>query len=261
MDQNLKNEPLVSIMMTTYNRADYTRLAILSILAQSYQNWELLVLDDCSSDNTGEMVAGYSTNDARIKYLPAPENLGITKNRNRGFEFANGKYIAILDCDDIWTDPEKLKAQVTFLESNPEYVVVGTGVDIINHVGDKIGSLRYFTEDTDIRRKMLGRNQFTHSATLIRAEALPSRRPYDESGAVSIWEDYDLFLRLGLNGKLANLPENMTAYRVHDSNISKEHRRSGALAHLDIIKRYNEHYPGYYLALLKGYLRLVLAWI
>lgn len=252
----MRNEPLVSIMMATYNRAGYTELAVKSVLEQTYTNWELLVLDDASTDDTSKVILKHADSDSRIKYLPASENMGITKNRNRGFGFASGKYVAVLDCDDLWIDVNKLKKQVAFLEENPDYVVVGTNVDVIDKDGNKTGFFQYALEDADIRRNMLSRNQFTHSAVMMRRASLPLPRPYDESGEVSIWEDYDLFLRLGQVGQLANLPETMTSYRWHGGNISKTEKKKGAYAHLKIIKKYRDYYPNYWLAFIKGVLRL-----
>lgn len=256
MDKNIINSPLVSIMMTSYNRADLIGAAIQSVLSQTYQNWELLILDDASTDDTATVVATIADNDPRIIYSPIPKNLGITKNRNRGFALAKGKYVAVLDCDDVWSHQDKLTKQVNFLETHPEHSLVGTDVIVIDRNGVKTKELHYAHTDADIRPKMLMRNQFTHSAVLMRRSSLPLPRPYDESGVVSIWEDYDLFLRLGLVGQLANLPEIMTSYRWHGGNISKAQKKNGAWAHLKIIKRYKNDYPNYWLAYIKGLLRL-----
>ena len=256
MDSIIKHQPLVSVMMTSYNRAPLISEAIKSVQNQTYSNWELLVLDDDSKDNTMNIVAEFARNDSRVKYAPTPSNLGITKNRNRGFALAKGTYIAVLDSDDLWSDANKLAKQVHFLESNPTYVLVGTGVAVIDKDGIKTKELRYAHTDATIRPKMLMRNQFTHSAVLMRRSSLPLPRPYDESGEVSIWEDYDLFLRLGQAGLMANLPEIMTSYRWHSGNISKTEKKNGAYAHLRIIKKYRHIYPNYPLAFIKGVLRL-----
>lgn len=256
MDKNIINSPLVSIMMTSYNRADLIGTAIKSVLDQTYQNWELLILDDASTDNTAAIVASVAGSDPRVIYSLAAENLGITKNRNRGFALAKGTYIAVLDSDDLWSDANKLAKQVHFLESNPTYVLVGTGVAVIDKDGTITKELRYAHTDATIRSKMLMRNQFTHSAVLMRRSSLPLPRPYDESGEVSIWEDYDLFLRLGQTGLTANLPEIMTSYRWHGGNISQAEKKNGAYAHLRIIKKYRHVYPNYPLAFIKGVLRL-----
>lgn len=258
MDTDIKPQPLVSIMMTSYNRAPLIGEAIRSVQNQNYANWELLVLDDDSKDETADIVTKFAENDSRIRYAPAPNNLGITKNRNRGFDLAKGTYIAVLDSDDVWSDKNKLSLQVEFLESHNEHVLVGTGVSVIDETGVVTRELRYALTDDTIRPKMLIRNQFTHSAVLMRRSSLPLPRPYDESGEVSIWEDYDLFLRLGQVGQLANLPEIMTSYRWHGGNISKAEKKNGAYAHLKIIKKYRHVYPNYWLAFIKGVFRLFL---
>ncbi len=158
-----------------------------------------------------------------------------------------------MDSDDLWIDRTKLEQQVQFLENNPKYVVVGTNVKVINESGETISDFSYATRNHAIRRRLLLRNQFTHSSLLVRADALSKPAPYDEN--VPIWEDYDLILRLGQKGNLANLTEKMTAYRKHSSNISKTTKQNGALVHRSIIKKYRHVYPFYYLALLKSYLR------
>lgn len=255
MDQNLSNKPLVSIMMTTYNRASLISEAILSVLAQSYPQWELIILDDASSDNTAAVVASYARNDERIVYLPTPKNLGITKNRNRGFAVAKGEYIAVLDSDDFWLNEDKLMRQVEFLEENPEYSLIGTNAMVVDSVGKQTAKLKYESDDNKIRQRMLLSNQFIHSSILWRRDAINEQNPYDES--LFIWEDYDLVLRLGLVGKIANLPELMTAYRKHGNNISSKKKFRGSLTHLSIIKRYKKQYPNYLLATIKGCLRLL----
>lgn len=254
MDETVKSKPLVSIMMTSYNCADFIGKAIESVLNQTYPSWELIILDDASGDNTTSIVADYTKDDSRIIYSPAAQNLGITKNRNRGFAIAKGKYIAVLDSDDFWMDENKLEKQVNFLEKNPEYSLIGTNAVVVDTRGDKITEFKYETEDKKIRQKMLLRNQFTHSSIVWRRDAIEDTKPYDET--LFIWEDYDLILRLGLVGKMANLPELITAYRKHTNNISSKKKLRGALTHLSIIKRYKNQYPNYLLATLKGWLRL-----
>ena len=114
--------PKVSVVIITYNRARFLPEAIESVIAQSFTDWELIVVDDASTDNTKGVVEKYSSVDSRIKYYRNPENLNISKSRNRGIELSKGKYIAVLDSDDIWCDIEKLKLQYSFLESNLDHV-------------------------------------------------------------------------------------------------------------------------------------------
>lgn len=248
-----QNQPLVSIMMTTFNRADLIGEAIKSVLGQTYQNWELLILDDGSVDNTAKVVDDFLAHDSRIKYFPSPQNLGITKNRNRGLELSIGKYIAVLDSDDFWCDVTKLEKQVSYLESHADTILLGTQTKVVDKNSNTIDQFSYATTDTDIRKKLFLRNQFTHSSIVFRMQ--PGLK-YDEN--ISIWEDYELILKLGMQKKLANLPEVMTAYRKHATNISKDKKISGAKAHLEIIKKHKGRYPNYWLAFLKRILKCLI---
>lgn len=106
---------LVSIIMPTYNCGRFIRESIESVIAQTYTAWELLIVDDCSTDNTAEVVAAYK--DSRIHYLRNEQNRGAALTRNRALREAKGRYIAFLDSDDLWL-PEKLKKQIAFMEQN-----------------------------------------------------------------------------------------------------------------------------------------------
>ena len=107
---------LVSIIMPSYNTAEYIAESIQSVLSQSYQNWELIIIDDCSTDNTDEVVKPYLS-DERIKYLKNEKNSGAAVSRNRALREAKGKWIAFLDSDDLWM-PDKLSKQINFMEKH-----------------------------------------------------------------------------------------------------------------------------------------------
>ena len=107
---------LVSIIMPSYNTARFIKETVDSVLAQSYTNWELLVVDDCSTDNTDDVVAQFS-GDSRIKYIKNSKNSGAAESRNRALREAKGKWIAFLDSDDLW-EPDKLKKQIAFMKDN-----------------------------------------------------------------------------------------------------------------------------------------------
>lgn len=107
---------LVSIIMPSYNTDDYISETIRSVLAQTYQNWELIIVDDCSTDNTDAIVASF-LDDKRIKYLKNAQNSGAAVSRNYALREARGKWIAFLDSDDLWL-PEKLEKQIAFMEKN-----------------------------------------------------------------------------------------------------------------------------------------------
>ncbi len=246
MDKNqvVLNSTLVSILMLTYNRAHFISEAILSVLAQTYQNWELFIIDDGSTDTTSEIVGRFS--DPRIHYIQHKENAGLLKRRQESLTYVTSTYVAVLDSDDVWLEPEKLEKQVAYLETNEKAVLVGTALIRLDEHGRKIGETRYETSDARIRAKLLIRNQFAHSSVLMRASAVTKTAGY----RFPLAEDLDLFLQLGQLGTLANLPEPMTGYRVH--NESETNRRSALLTNiLTIICAYKNTYPGYYLSYAK----------
>ena len=233
--------PKVSIQMCTYNRAHFIKQAIKSILAQNFSDWELIILDDSSTDNTKEIITPFLS-DARIRYIRNELNLGITKNRNKILSVSRGEYIAVLDSDDFWINSSKLEKQVEFLEQNTKYALVGTNMQIVDEEGHPTNKIYYAENDKNIRSRILIKNQFCHSSVLYRKNNFT----YDES--LSIWEDYDLWLRIGLENKFANLPIFGVAYRRH-STQSDSQKRKESLKSLDgIIKKYKNNYPNYFLA-------------
>jgi glycosyltransferase involved in cell wall biosynthesis len=128
---------LVSIIMPSYNTAQYIKNSIDSVLAQTYKNWELLIVDDCSTDNTDEIVAQF--NDSRITYVKNEKNSGAAVSRNRALAQAKGKWIAFLDSDDLWA-PEKLEKQLKFMVENG-YAFSYTRYEEIDERGNPTGTL------------------------------------------------------------------------------------------------------------------------
>lgn len=129
---------LVSIVMPNYNCAPYIRGTVESVLAQNYENWELLFVDDCSTDNSLEIIRGFS--DARIQILSTETNSGAARARNMAIAAARGKYIAFLDSDDLWL-PDKLSKQLSFMEQN-EYVFTFGDYDVIDGQGKQLALFR-----------------------------------------------------------------------------------------------------------------------
>ena len=128
---------MISIIILTYNRAGFISEAIKSALEQSFSDWELIIIDDASQDNTREIAEDYAKKDSRIKYFRNDEHLRISKSRNKALGLARGEYVAVLDSDDVWSDRDKLKKQYEFLERNKDYVLVGGGVIVIDEFGDR----------------------------------------------------------------------------------------------------------------------------
>lgn len=214
------NNPLVSITICTYNRTDMISKAIYSALDQTYENIEIIIVDDASTDNTEELIKGLQKKDSRIKYFKNKKNLNIAGTRNKTVRFSNGKYIAILDSDDFWTDKEKLHKQVKFLEENPDYALIGSSANQINKEGNLVGEIINLTEDKEIKENLLVKNEFVHSTVLYRKDVIEEFNLFDKNK--SPFEDYDLILKIGKKYKLKNLKEKTISYRVHLGGESKK---------------------------------------
>lgn len=243
MDTNTKiNTPLVSILMLTYNRAHFLTEAIDSVLNQSYQNWELIIIDDGSTDNTSEIVGRYT--DSRINYIKHETNAGLFARRSESLTYVKGDYVAVLDSDDYWCNKTKLEEQITYLETNRDYVVIGTQTILIDESGNKLNEHLVLTDDKAIRLKILFQNQFVHSSIVIRSEALKKTQGYQPI----LGEDLELILQLGNFGKLGNLPGIHTAHRVHKNSENDRGVKIVTAVYSSIVKHRLE-YPLSYLAI------------
>ncbi len=237
-------------MICTYNRADYISKSIHSVLNQTFKNFEVIIVDDCSTDDTKQIIGAF--NDHRIKYFFNEDNLGITRSRNRALQLSSGEYIAVLDSDDYWTDDTKLEKQIGFLENNLDFALVGTQSKIIDERDNEVGEIVSELEDAKIRNRILLKNQFTHSSVLYRKDALLNG--YNQS--LFIWEDYFAWLEIGKRFKFANLPIFATAYRKHSSNISRNKKIRGTLTMQKILNYFRKDYPHYLIATIKNILRI-----
>ncbi len=240
--------PKVSIVMGTYNRAHILRGAIESVLAQSFKEWELIIADDGSTDTTPALIAEWCKRDSRITYVRSNHNRGVSKNYNSAFRIAQGEYVAMIDDDDAWQDPDKLAKQINFLDNHKDYVGCGGGVIVIDAEGREL--FRYIKPETDIqiREKMLFSNQMASSTTVFRLAAAQQVGWYEEE--INQAGDRDFWLKMGLIGKLYNFPEYFANYTMSGGNISIYNIRPHLKASLTFMKRYKGKYPHYYPALL-----------
>lgn len=234
--------PPVSIILPTYNGERFIAGAIESVKAQDFFDWELLILDDGSQDNTATSVEHY-LDDARIKYYRNENNIGIQKTLNRGLALARGDYIARIDDDDRWSDSSKLTAQVNFLNSNSGYALVGTGVIIVNQKQVEMTKYLPPTTDNEIRNKILSQTCFAHSSVVFRKDLVKKSGGYGESKNVRHVEDYDLWLRIGLQGKFANLPTYSVSLTTHGNSLTSKNRVLQARRALATAFRYKKYYP------------------
>lgn len=225
----------ISIILPTYNGAAYIRRAIDSAIAQTYIDWELIIVDDGSIDDIQPLLPS----DARIRYIQNEQNQGIQKTLNRGLAEAKGSYIARIDDDDVWNDREKLANQVVFLEAHPDHVLVGTGVIVVDEKGKELERYLLPVSDEVIRSKMLRKNCFVHSSVMFRNTGMR----YSEEKDVRHAEDYELWLRLGLQGKVANLSTHSVTFTVRSTSLTTRNRRTQAWRMVKLAWQYRTKYP------------------
>jgi glycosyltransferase involved in cell wall biosynthesis len=208
------DQPLVSVIMPAYNAEKYISEAIESVINQTYQNWELIVIDDGSTDNTAAIVNTFY--DKRIKTL-LESNAGQSLQLNKGIAIAKGRYIAIAHADDI-NLPNRLALQVSFLEKNASIGVLGSKIKIFNE--NHHYNMLEFPENTDECYGMLFyANPIAHPAVMIRNGILiQTEIRYNENHKAA--EDYNLWIRLSEKTKIANLPICLVLYRTHKNQTS-----------------------------------------
>ena len=203
--------PLVSIVMPVYNGEKYLVEAIASVESQTYSNWELLVINDGSSDGSIDLLNELSNEKIQVHHLP--ENKGIVNARNFGAKLATGKYLATLDCDDIAL-PTRIEKQVNYLEQNESCVLLGSSSYLIDAAGNNIGKVNREISADKLKDLLLFSNYFSNSSVMIRACSLEYQQ------AFNLAEDYQYFTQLAKVGKVANLTEPLIKYRVYSTSSS-----------------------------------------
>jgi len=208
------NPPLVTVFMAAYNAEPFIRESILSVINQTFGDFELLIVNDGSTDNTVGVIE--SIKDPRIRLVHNDENRGLLYTRNRLLDLATGKYIAILDSDDI-ASPNRLKHQVSFMESHPDIALCGGNAAVINESGEPTGINYIEPFDETIEVFMLFGNPYINSTAIFKRDvflALGGYKDYDPA------EDFELFTRIAAKYPVANLNETLVQYRIHFNNIS-----------------------------------------
>lgn len=209
--------PKVSVIIPVYNRERYIAAAIDSILAQSFTDFELLLIDDGSTDNSVAVMQAYT--DPRVRLVCNESNRGIPKTRNRGIELACSEYIAMLDSDDVAL-PHRLAKQVAFLDRHQDYAVVGSWATVMKQEGRpprRIGILP--VSPGDVQSRLLFHCSLTQSSIMTRTAVLRAYR-YREQYVVC--EDFDLWVRLARHYKLGNLPTFLVQRRMHPGRVTYE---------------------------------------
>jgi glycosyltransferase involved in cell wall biosynthesis len=245
--------------MPTYNNEAFLKQAIGSVFLQSFQDWELIIIDDGCTDGTKEIVSGFLTGDNKVVYVKHEQQMGLVFSLNQAVALAKGEYLARLDGDDAWISKTKLEKQVEFLNGNSDYGLIGTWAEVCSVAGKKLYNFKPAVLDLEIRRQILLRNCFIHSSILVRKDALKQAGGYKADKKYV--EDYSLWLELGKKYKFGNIPEIMVSYRVNKSGVTQTKNKEQIKAALALIKEYKGAYPQYNRALFKWSLQYILSFV
>ncbi len=208
----MTNAPTISVVMSVYNGETFVAEAIESILRQTFAGFELVIVDDGSTDQTAAILNKFRLADPRIRVLTQPR-IGLARATNTGIAAAKGKYIARLDADDL-AEPHRLEMQLAYLQEHPEVGLLGSAYYILRKgvLGARPRPMPL--EDARLRRSLVRRNPFMHSSVMI------PRRVFDVVGVYNeklpIMLDHDLFIRIAREFRVANLAEPLAIKRVHD---------------------------------------------
>ncbi len=218
---NHSRDVLVSVLLPCHNGEKHLNACIDSVLAQTHSHFELLVVNDGSTDSTGKIVEGYA--DKRVRLINHKQNQGIVNSLNRGIKEARGKYIARIDADDMM-HPDRLHKQVQYLENeaNRDVAVVGSHHYVINSTGKIVSLKQYPITNQEINVVSMFQNPFSHPSVMMRATVA---KQVEYSNQYPHVEDYHLWLGILKKHKAANIPECLTYYRIHDGNLSAKNSK------------------------------------
>ena len=233
-------KPDISVIMSVYNGETYLEEAIESVRKQTFKNWELIIINDCSTDSTAGILADFSLRDERIKVYTNEVNLKLPSSLNKAISLCSGKYIARMDADDICL-PERLEKQYKFMEENSDvalsscrFLTVKNGVYASGGAGGRC-------DFKALRAMLLVSNPILHPGVIARAEVM-KKFNYDTS--LTCTEDLELWKRMVTdNQKIQILPECLLIYRLHDKQITSTTLER---QHTEVLKIQKKYYPSLY---------------
>lgn len=234
----MERKPLVSVMMPVYNGGPFLRQAIDSILNQTYQNLELLIADDGSKDDTWGIISSYSSN--KIKAFRFGKNIGAFPRTNFLIRQARGKYLALMDADDV-SCLDRIEVQVDYLKGHPRVIVLGSQVNIIDEGGKSIGRKVVPTFWSDIYGQYSVIHPMVHPSCMINKLLIPKRKNLYRT-KLGVNGDYHTFLELLQYGEFANFDRVLLNYRIHQNNSSfkslKHYFKNTLIARWEAVTRF-----------------------
>lgn len=220
MKKNQKKLPTVSVIIPVHNAGEFLLQAIDSILRQTFSDFELITVNDGSTDNSLEILQKLAKHDKRIKIISYEKNKGESAAGNLGYRISLGKYIARMDADDI-AHPRRLQKQVDFLEQHSDYIVVGTQAEIIDEHDNSIGQKLFPTSHEEIYQEYGIMHPMLHPSLMFRRSLVPWKYKLWANKAEPNDDYFTLFTFLSM-GKFANLPDKLMSYRMHSNNKSMQ---------------------------------------
>lgn len=223
--------PAISVIMAVYNGADLIGETLRSLQAQRFGDFEVIIVDDCSTDDTRAVVRGFG--DARIKLVSLPTNQGVVAARNRAVAEARGRYIAALDHDDL-CHPDRFARQVAWLDGDPGTVLVGTAASILEDGVVRPGSLAPVSTPMLIEWLLRIENPLVWSSVMIRGDVARQLDPFQRPEMVYA-EDFDLYHRIARFGAIARIDDELMTYRRRSGGISQRHVDAMTARGIDVL--------------------------
>lgn len=228
-------QPAVSVIIPTYNRANYLKKSIQSVISQTIKDIEIIIINNYSTDNTLDVISSF--NDQRIKIINFKNSGVIARSRNQGMMQSSGKYIAFLDDDDMWCE-DKLELQIKYLESHPEFSAVYSNAIIIDEKDNRKGFLinHGLAKEGQVFQNLLGGNFITILTVLMRRELLESIGLFNEEPSLIAVEDYEYWMRIAFKFEFGYIGKPLALYRIHSTSMSK--RNSVALLRQKVLRMF-----------------------
>ena len=213
-----KKVPLVSIILNCYNSAKFLKKSINSVISQKYKNWELIIFDNCSTDNTKLEISKFSKN-TKIKYFKSKKFCSLYNARNLAIKKSKGSLITFLDADDWWLK-NKLTKQVQFIQKNKHFNVIYSNIFIFDEIKNKTS---LFSKEKlyngNITQSLLNNFKMPILTTMIKKKIFVKNKFNEKYNIIG---DFDLFLRLSLNEKILSTQKPLAYYRVHEKNMTRK---------------------------------------
>lgn len=213
----MEKNPKVSVIMPAYNSEKYIGTAIESILNQTYRDFEFIIVNDCSTDNTLKIIESYAKRDKRMKVIDSKANLKVAKAGNKALQEAKGEYIVRLDSDD-WSYPDRIEKQVKYMDEHPDIVLSSGNMEICDKELNIKNRSNLPTQSEEIMNVLLQYNPTVHSAMIYRRKEALEVGGYSLDAA----EDYMLVIDMSSKGKLGNLDDVLVKYRVSNNSVSSQ---------------------------------------